>query len=508
LEVADIDGDGDLDVLVATASNGSTHSAYNAIYINDGGGELWKATEGDFVTEEMSSTDLEVVDIDGDSDLDVLVANDRGFEAGGIVIYINDGVGELRKRVLDCWDDNNCADGNWIMTVSNPRGLELADIDGDGDLDVLIINFGERNAMYINKGGGELRMLTDGDFVTDTAVSSTDLEVVDIDGDGDLDVLVTKSKAMLAKFKGGDQFENNAMYVNEGTGELTKVMEGVFVTDLAPSHNLHVVDIDGDGDLDVLVANGGNNAMYMNEGGCAFRKLLGGDFITDSGISTSLDVVDIDGDGYLDVLVANSDPSQDNQNNAMYKSDSLGEFRKLLEGVFVSSDGGFSIDLEVADIDNDGDLDVLSIVRGEDTSNVIYMNDGGSELQKWTEGASFTDNRPTDLEVVDIDGDGDLDIVVANNGADFADTRNSIYFNEGGCELRKETEGAFQTEGGRLLEIGDIDGDGDLDIISGTLFINDGAGVSIHHRVHHTKTLTSINNGGARGTVEGVNRFL
>jgi hypothetical protein len=78
--------------------------------------------------------------------------------------------------------------------------VEAVDIDGDGDLDVLVANDGENNAMYINEGNGELKKLTEGAFVTDTGMSSRDVEVADLDGDGDMDILVANDGALNAMY--------------------------------------------------------------------------------------------------------------------------------------------------------------------------------------------------------------------------------------------------------------------------------------------------------------------
>jgi hypothetical protein len=301
-------------------------------------------------------------------------------------------------------------EGTFVTDGGCSIDVEVADIDGDGDLDVLVANNGDNglggnNAMYMNEGGGELRKLTEGAFVTDGG-GSTDVEAADIDGDGDLDVLVA------------NECENNAMYVNEGRGELRKVTEGAFVTDGGRSTDVEAADIDGDGDLDVLVANSGgeNNTMYMNEGGGELRKVTEGAFVTDGGWSKDVEVADMDGDGDLDVLVANTEYG--GENNAMYMNEGGGELRKLAEGAFVT-DGGSSYGVEAADIDGDGHLDVLVANNGD--NNAMYMNEGGGELRKVAEGAFVTDGGASnDVEVADIDGDGDLDILVANKGVNAA----------------------------------------------------------------------------------------
>ena len=102
-------------------------------------------------------------------------------------------------------------------------------MDGDGDLDVLVVNGNPnsrtKNAMYINDGGGIFQQVTEGSnmFVngSDHGVSSG-LEVVDIDGDGDLDVLVSNLYIQLGIIN------DNAMYLNDGGGGLTQVLDSTF----------------------------------------------------------------------------------------------------------------------------------------------------------------------------------------------------------------------------------------------------------------------------------------
>jgi hypothetical protein len=119
--------------------------------------------------------------------------------------------------------------------------------------------------------------VTEGAFLnTDTTDSSaSDMEVADIDDDGDLDIFITNDG-------------NNTMFVNEASGSLRKIKEGTFVTDGGSSIDVEVADMDGDGDLDILVANQDfdsrrinqvYNAMYMNEGGGELRKVTEGDFV-------------------------------------------------------------------------------------------------------------------------------------------------------------------------------------------------------------------------------------
>jgi hypothetical protein len=175
------------------------------------------------------------------------------------------------------------------------------------------------------------------------------------------------------------------MYMNEGEGDLQKVTKGAFVTDGGNSLDLEVADIDGDGDLDVLVANTGQNSMYINQGGGDLQKVTEGAFVSESSPSDGpirgtylypslsdppmdLEIVDIDSDGDLDVFVANG-----RQNNDLYVNQGGGDLQKVTDSAFVT-DVGDSRDLEVADIDGDGDLDVLVATYGQNNNMYAWVS--------------------------------------------------------------------------------------------------------------------------------------
>jgi hypothetical protein len=458
VSAADIDGDGDPDILVARSGN-------NLMYINEGGGVLRPETESAFVTDSHSGIgNLEVVDIDGDGDLDVLLAILDGTYSKNNAMYLNDGAGQLQK----------VTESVFVTDGGSSTDVEVSDLDGDGDLDILVANNGQNDAMYINNGVGEFESVTDNDFVTDPdspeygvvrfpeispyggSDESRCIKVADIDGDGDLDILVGK-------------YFNAAIYINDAPGVFRKDTESAFADGSGNPGSpdaIEAVDIDGDGDVDVLVAYVGSqqpNQMFLNDGAGGLHHATEGAFVTDRGDSSALKAVDIDGDGDLDVLVAN-DASSGNAFNNMYLNMGAGDLQKVTAGAFVT-DSGSSSDVQVVDIDGDGDMDVL--IANNDGNNAMYINEGApGERIKVTQGVFVTDG-PTaatrDIAVVDIDEDGDLDILVANDG------NNAMYINEGGGELQMETEGPFVTDnsdGTTDMEVVDIDGDGDLDVLT------------------------------------------
>jgi hypothetical protein len=375
---------------------------------------------------------------------------------------------------------------DFVSDADNSCVIEVVDIDSDSDLDIIVGNrspkFGSisqtnQNSMFINEGHGGFRRVIHGVFVTD-ASDSRSLDIADIDGDGDLDIVI------------GNMATSNAIYMNDGSGEFWKVQVGVFVRDAANTRDLRVEDIDGDGKLDVYVSNFGSvNSLFLGRGGGEFMPALGSNSVKASGKSVSVDLADVDGDEILDVVEAVSEI----QMCTIYASrDVAGTSREFQKATFDgTSTDGLNVDLSfvtdnrnadalkfrAADIDGDGDLDILAVHHGV-SNNSMYLNMGGGVTSKVTSGAFVTDGGDSrDLELVDMDSDGDLDIVVVNSGE-----RNFLYVNEGGEEFRKVEGGAFVLDSGRArcVKAADIDGDGDPDLLGGnggeanSLFINQG----------------------------------
>ena len=129
IDIGDIDGDGDVDMVVAN------YSQANKVFLNDGSGN-YTDTGQNLGT--SNSTAIALGDIDGDGDLDMVVGNNTGFISR---VYINDGTGSFTDDGLGLGHGN---------TVS----LELGDLDGDGDLDIVLGNLGEGNKVFTNNGTG------------------------------------------------------------------------------------------------------------------------------------------------------------------------------------------------------------------------------------------------------------------------------------------------------------------------------------------------------------------
>ena len=398
-------------------------------------------------------------------------------------------------------------------------GAALLDYDDDGDLDIYLVqgNYltSEANTVPIFKPQGELRdrlYRNDSEregplrFTEVTKESGIDargygmgVAVGDVNNDGAPDIYVTN-------------LDTNELWLNQGDGTFKNVSSAWGVDDQAWGVSASFVDIDLDGFLDLYVANyipydlenpkicrnetsvedycgpqafdGAADRLYRNQNGEGFR-----DITTESGVGsakgTGMGVVsaDFNGDHKLDVFVAN-----DGMPNLLWINKGSGKFEDqgLLAGVAVNREGmtEASMGVDAADFDNDGDEDLFMTHMVRET-NTLYINDGTgwfdertAELRLANPSVRFTSFGSAWF---DYDNDGDLDLLVANGGVSFFEspqrTRDNPYpldrlnqlfaqHNGGFEEVSEESGDVFkQSEVSRGAAFGDIDNDGDTDVL-------------------------------------------
>jgi hypothetical protein len=260
-----LDGDGDLDALVANAAQGG---ANNTVWMNDG--------QGVFTLDEQApgyGQDVALGDLDGDGDLDAVVTNWWGEEHS--VVWLNDGSGNFSDS------------GQNLGFAFQPA---LGDLDGDGDLDIFMAQL-EANTVWLNDGSSDF---TDTDQRLGTGITAA-VALDDLDGDGDLDALA------------GGWDEAAKVWLNDGAGTFAEHDQS-----LSPAsvhiHDLALGDVDGDGDPDAFmaVASGDPNQVWLNNGTGAFSD--SGQQLRSS-LAHGVSLGDLDGDGDLDALTAHGDPS-------------------------------------------------------------------------------------------------------------------------------------------------------------------------------------------------------
>jgi len=342
----------------------------------------------------------------------VIGANTEGYLAsptvseaadGSLVVSWQDDAGTAVVQTLDVWASaaGNAAPGiqvstgeeGWLLTVvdttlDGARGHDVADLDGDGDLDIVATTYvGDSVVWYENDGGNFGAAQTIGANIN----GSTDVAAGDIDGDGDVDLVA-----------GSYSSDQMLLYVNDGSGNFTETQ----FANLDGARDVRLADLDGDGDLDVLAAgyNGDKVVWYANagDGTLGAEQVLG----TPNG-PTRVITADMDGDGDLDVLAAD------------YFGNTVQYYQNLGAGTFAAGTAAATLDtargVAAGDLDGDGDLDVVGTSYSGDQV-LWFANAGDGSLGEGTVIASL--DGADGVTVADVDGDGDLDVVATGYNAD------------------------------------------------------------------------------------------
>ncbi len=281
-------------------------------------------------------------------------------------------------------------------------GVGLGDVDNDGDLDIYLCNLLGTNKILLNDGNGyfrdvskELNRGVGKNERTNAAIFG------DVDNDGDLDLFITNEES------------TNRLFLNDGNGYFTDVTQSAGLTTINGGMGAAFGDIDGDGKLDLYVANwASQNILYHNESSkengvkfadiTASTKVGGEPFAKSNGVCFA----DIDNDGDLDLFVTNRKLS-----NRLYLNDGKGNFTDVTES-YIGLDSMLSYGATFGDFDQDGYQDLYVANVGE---NVLYKNIGGRKFIPVTEqsGAQMS-GYCTGSACGDVDNDGDLDLYVAN----------------------------------------------------------------------------------------------
>ncbi len=471
----DIDGDDDIDIVWSSSQDGKIKYSKNT----DGLGTF----SGSFYNVENSVSTIPsfyTVDLDGDSDIDILSAYSFSGGSQGITWYKNEnGTGNFSNRIVIS------------STVDNVSSVFAGDLDGDGDMDVVSASAGDdKIAWYENLDG--VGTFSDEQVLSVNADAASVVRITDVDGDGDLDVVSASNnddkivwfenldglgnfgnEAIITLFTGNmrslhisdmdgdsdmdfitatDQDNNIKWYENnDGLGNfspytITKNIDGGKI--------IFSADIDGDGDIDILSASHWDDkvAWYENKDGQ-------GDFYnTQTVISESINgagsavAADLDGDGDMDVIATSS---LDDDVMWFENTNGLGTFGEpiIIEDDLYNVSKAFT-----SDIDNDGDMDVFCLARGKIVwyENMDGLGNFGGPIQIESIGNNFIPS----IAFGDLDGDDDLDIT-ACYGSGF------LYY------INLDGQGTFSTSQtilgypfkGISTKINDVDGDGDNDIV-------------------------------------------
>ena len=296
-------------------------------------------------------------------------------------------------------------DTTQTLQDSDAGSVAYADVDLDGDNDLLITGFsssqGVSTTLYENDGSGNFTAMSQPAIVNVYAGAA---EFADVENDGDMDLLITGNT--------GSPAATANLYINDGLGSYS-LSPG---TPFEPSNNgdIDFGDIDGDNDLDLIMTGkdaSGNvfSKLYTNNGTGSFTLVTGTIF---TGVyMSSTEFIDVDNDGDLDLLMCGADSSDVSTAN-LYENNGSGIFNLVIGTPFDNAQFG---DIAFGDTDNDGDQDIL-IVGQNDSSQYIakfYINTGTSfSIHPNT---PFPETFLHSSSFADFNNDGKLDLLYIGN---------------------------------------------------------------------------------------------
>ena len=466
--LADVDKDGDLDAIASSGSWGLE------VFLNDGSGNLsdtgFKSSGGvgQFAAE----------DVDGDKDIDI-VSSLSG-------VLLNTGNGTFVQ-------------GAMLSGLERSLDVALADVDNDGDLDVYVAmpqnstSYYVPSVVYLNNGNGEFD--SSDNRLNENKIDglsgffrSNDNGIAfgDFDIDGDVDIFRANGGHWTNRWQG----QANAIYLNDGNGSFHD--NGQVLGRFDDSIDIALGDIDSDGDLDAYVAGCGKrniDKLVFNQGNGVFKEE---EFLVDfaANCSDAVTMGDVDGDNDLDLVLGALGSGTDSIPLRIYLNNG-GSF--VDSGQRIGYAFPYKTQLKLVDIDNDNDLDLFQFIG----SIHYWINDGNGS---YSEGGlvmvkpNFWDYYPTDIEFIDYDEDGDLDIIVTgwNSSATEPDAVFSVWENDGNNQFTLLIEELDTTPGVKAasISIGDLNGNGKQDIVVlfdsyAKVWLNQGSGNFVTNHVQY-----------------------
>ena len=419
--LVDVNND-ELDDVIVTSTSGHP----SRVYINPGDGMFSEVTPTDIAsTTPMTTTCVEVVDINLDGVPDLVLGNSNA--ANQVVLGAPSSVGDFTTSTLLPFG----------AETDVTKGIRVADIDRDGAADIIVGNEGQSNKVYFGTPG-----TSSGDYSSPSveivvgrqSKSTSSVEVADLDGDGNVDLIF------------GNRGQESEIYWNQQPSTSRQTLPAAAPKYIGSSgtnpNDVKVVDVNRDGRPDILFANDGINTIMYGSTSLDFSTVPLG---TTSERSLTVDVFHTDDDGYADgVVFGNFDGSTtthhiDNgqfvsvervegrtkprtqQLVADFNSDGVLDILSGRQIMLGDGSGDFSATAPslyapetprataAMDVDNDGDLDlIVSSTAGEPTIHAL-INPGSGDFSQATSvtlGGLLAGHRAVEMKPVDLNGDG------------------------------------------------------------------------------------------------------
>jgi hypothetical protein len=452
----DIDGDGDQDLFFGVGFAGGP-SRQDRLMINDGHGVFQFAPTNALPVDSDNTQDARFFDADGDGDLDLLLGIEQETaNSGGARLYLNSGNGTFTD-----------ASANLPAPIVDVLAVLTGDFDLDGDQDVVLgtganpLGIEQPDCFLRNLGGGQFAL--EANTLPGVLATTSDVISADIDGDGDVDLLLAE---------GGGSYRQQRIYRNDGT-TFTDVSATWLPSEFLRGGYWAAGNLDADNQIDAALVSGsfasarpGRVRVFHNRGGTSFLLLNPSRAPASSWTSSyawrELRYADVDGDGDVDVFAPVGSPnSPAGFDQVLLQNDGFARLTDVSSAALPPVQHAV-LAAEFADIDSDGDPD---LVLGTESGTVLWRNSGAGNFVLPPAGTMPAGiRRIASLCIGDVDNDGDLDIFAGSKALSMQD---ELLRNNGAGVFTRDTAALpthFNT-GVPSCAMLDYDGDGDLDLI-------------------------------------------
>ena len=329
---------------------------------------------------------LAVADVNGDGKLDVLTANENSSTIG---VLLGNGNGTFQAPATFS-----------AGTGSNPHDIAVADVNGDGRPDVLTANYGANSAgVLLGNGNGTFQ--APAAFATGAADGHpSGIAMGDITGDGKPDLLTANGPGYSVSLLAGT-----------GTGSFQAPVTYQFSTRSLPL-DVAAADFNADGRLDILAVNAGSNDLMtlQNLGNGSFQPATYPVGPGASFIPTGLAISDVNNDGKPDVVTANR--GNNTVSVLLNRTPAFAAFGPAVS--FQSS--GTPENIAVADFNADGQADLVT-TNPSDPAVMVLLANGAGAFQPQARYSAGAGSEPYGLGVADINGDGRPDVLISSAGS-------------------------------------------------------------------------------------------
>jgi FG-GAP-like repeat len=359
VELADIDSDGLVDILFANGGDYETpgNPDFSKVFLNQGPDETFEGATRKVLPKAMLARVIKVRDVNSDGSPDILVGTTYQTQSQ---LFLGDDSGDFTKVTSTHLPHIKASVGD----------LEFGDVEGDGDLDVVLADWGPGSPMG-NKGGRTMLWLNDGQghFTNTTEARmpevlvrfSWELEFVDVDNDYDLDIMVSCKMC-----------DGSFLFENDGTGSFTDVTQQR-LPQFINNYDFEAMDVNGDDYLDVVTINDGPGYehIFINDRKGAFSNETSRlwPLSENVGLDDNMaEFLDFDSDGDADLLIGSLD-----EHDRLLLNDGSGKLKLVNDDQPILGPTYGTLGIALADLNKDCRLDVVQAQGEVDVAEKVFL---------------------------------------------------------------------------------------------------------------------------------------